>query len=883
MGLTSTLPTRLIHLLPANASEESEMVRLETNNMNATEYAALSHCWGGKHPLMLRHKNLKELVGGVPLTTLPRTFQDAIKLAASLGIHHLWIDSLCIIQDSKEDWEAEAARMASVYLGAKVTISATAADDSSTGTMPDSMLRYPTYVEPTWTGFEDIPMLQKPFRIIDNTSFSRRVLLRTIFTRGWVYQERILSPKVIHCADDQLWWFSISDAKGYVFNETCKGHEFDVLRMSSLSQSVSPSELYSVRPNSEASPSRRVWWSLVEDYMTRQFTFDADRLIAIGGVTSVYQRLSGLREDAYLAGLWRHTLLEDLLWTTREGRRSSPPQGYRAPSWSWASMEPIHYHTHKFSLGSVNVQSSSDGLRTFGLVASVEDAKVETTSSRFGSVVDGHLILHGPLIRAKLSSQMIDVPGAYMYASGISEFFPGGILKYQLSTLSLPEREDAKEKEIADVIADVDLVTKPTLDDTFPIYCSMGESVVYLAVIEHHQFTQDSKLKADRAHALVLERGLHANFNDHGRRMIPYTNMAMLPEAKVYLIANSVLVFVTLLVVALRVVSRVLAGSKLGWDDYFTLLAVPQGIVMLVLQGLCLGYQLSEIGDNWTFVDSLFLPFETIFGVVSLTTKLSVLFFYLRVFTSRPMRIATRLTFVIVILWGIGNVLQTVLVCHLTDGKWHATNKDICRDHEASILSTGLFNCISNTIIMVVPLYTIWTLRKVSVSTRWGLSAVFLLNLIAIIASVVRLAIMMDVHSLSQVMRNLAVTTFLTVLETHLTILCNSLPMLLPLWAFWKHRRFETDEYVSRLGGSTQSGKHDHLVEDLTNGIPLETMYGSNITHFTTTVGTGGMRRGSGNDGDSDVSETESTQRLPRNAQAITIETKWSIKEETTK
>lgn len=116
--------------------------------------------------------------------------------------------------------------------------------------------------------------------------------------------------------------------------------------------------------------------------------------------------------------------------------------------------------------------------------------------------------------------------------------------------------------------------------------------------------------------------------------MIPYTNMAMLPEAKVYLIANSVLVFVTLLVVALRVVSRVLAGSKLGWDDYFTLLAVPQGIVMLVLQGLCkshdivcvsmnihlnyvlgtaagLGYQLAEIGDNWTFVDSVSLCFIT--------------------------------------------------------------------------------------------------------------------------------------------------------------------------------------------------------------------------------------------------------------------------------
>ncbi|KAI3557174.1 integral membrane protein [Colletotrichum abscissum] len=367
-----------------------------------------------------------------------------------------------------------------------------------------------------------------------------------------------------------------------------------------------------------------------------------------------------------------------------------------------------------------------------------------------------------------------------------------------------------------------------------------------------------------------------------------YTKMPIVPQASAYLIANSVVAFVTVLVVALRVVSRVLAGSRLGWDDYFTLLAVPQGIALLVIQGLWtsagLGYELSQVEANWTFLDSLFLPSDTIFGFVSLTTKLSVLFFYLRVFTSPPMRLATKMTFLIVILWGIGNILQTLLVCHITNGRWHATNKDICREHEASILSTGLFNCITNTVIMLVPLYTIWSLKKVSVSTRWGLSGVFLLNLIAIIASIVRLRIMIDVYSLEQVVRNMPVATFLTVLETNLTILCNSLPMLLPLWAFWKHRRFETDEYVSRLGGNSQSCKHEHLVEDLTNGIPLETMYGKNDVHFTTTViGRGELRRRSNGTDEDDISETESTQRLPRNAQAITIETKWSIVEETTK
>lgn len=59
----------------------------------------------------------------------------------------------------------------------------------------------------------------------------------------------------------------------------------------------------------------------------------------------------------------------------------------------------------------------------------------------------------------------------------------------------------------------------------------------------------------------------------------------------------------------------------------------------------------------------------------------------------------------------------------------HAIKPNFCGDLQASFISIGLFNLITNTIIMLVPLYTIWTLKKVSVSTRLGLSAVFLLNL----------------------------------------------------------------------------------------------------------------------------------------------------------
>lgn len=66
--------------------------------------------------------------------------------------------------------------------------------------------------------------------------------------------------------------------------------------------------------------------------------------------------------------------------------------------------------------------------------------------------------------------------------------------------------------------------------------------------------------------------------------------MKMPTTAAAFLIANSVVAFLTAAVVGLRVVSRVLAGSKLGWDDYFTLLALPQAIVVLAIQGICKGF-----------------------------------------------------------------------------------------------------------------------------------------------------------------------------------------------------------------------------------------------------------------------------------------------------
>lgn len=140
---------------------------------------------------------------------------------------------------------------------------------------------------------------------------------------------------------------------------------------------------------------------------------------------------------------------------------------------------------------------------------------------------------------------------------------------------------------------------------------------------------------------------------------------------------------------------------------------------------------------------------------------------------------------------------------------------------------------------------------------------------------------------------------FFSVLEVSLSILCNSLPMLLPLYSYWRYRKFFAegeDEYVSRV---RDGGNCHNLVENVANGLPLETIYGKDHVHFTATImrgdtssshdpadgkhsirgNSGGGRAGTPEDDERWIGDSESTRRLSRNAGVITIETEWTITE----
>jgi hypothetical protein len=168
----------------------------------SVRYLALSHCWGSQkqHPKFCTNKSdIKKFRNGIRISSLPRTFQDAVFVTRSIGVPLLWIDSLCILQDDPEDWIVEASLMGRVFSSAYCTLAASCASGSSEGFLkPRSegaciAMRGP--------GGEGTYYVCEP---IDN--FTRDVDESKLNHRGWVLQERALSRRTIHFTQTQSYW-----------------------------------------------------------------------------------------------------------------------------------------------------------------------------------------------------------------------------------------------------------------------------------------------------------------------------------------------------------------------------------------------------------------------------------------------------------------------------------------------------------------------------------------------------------------------------------------------------------------------------------------------------------------------------------------------------
>jgi hypothetical protein len=124
---TPYLPTRVLDI-----SQERNPVLVEPVGVRAL-YTALSYCWGSSEFIKTTEEKLNDHKRGIAWTSLPKVFQDAITVTQKLGIRYIWIDSLCIIQNSSEDWHSESNKMCDIYANSHVTLAATTASNPHEG------------------------------------------------------------------------------------------------------------------------------------------------------------------------------------------------------------------------------------------------------------------------------------------------------------------------------------------------------------------------------------------------------------------------------------------------------------------------------------------------------------------------------------------------------------------------------------------------------------------------------------------------------------------------------------------------------------------------------------------------------------------------------
>lgn len=344
----SWFPTRLIHI-----GEETKDLRLYVPDVASWKrderYTTLSHCWGSDFSQVtkLMTSNLGTLQQKIQVDGLLQTFKDAIHITKRLGLRFLWIDSLCIIQDDDEDWAREAAKMSMVYTNTYLNISATSARNDHQGCYRS---RDPLKVAGLSVA-RNLPDSDRAswFKIVDPGIWTENVDQAPLNQRGWVLQERLLSPRVLHFSTDQVLWECRESYACETFPKSFpqefrgKGYDEGVYLRDFV-----PRKSFSSYKHPEAAETE-LWSEIVETYSRAHLTFRKDKLIALSGIA---REVGHLLKSEYVAGLWQCHLPYSLLWAAQPGGYRSTD--YLAPSWSWASVDgPIsfaHYMEENFKI-----------------------------------------------------------------------------------------------------------------------------------------------------------------------------------------------------------------------------------------------------------------------------------------------------------------------------------------------------------------------------------------------------------------------------------------------------------------------------------------------------------------------------------------------------
>ncbi|KAI9639995.1 hypothetical protein NHQ30_011554 [Ciborinia camelliae] len=437
------LPRRVLDISRSDTGNislvEKKEAKLEPAN-GGSPYATLSYCWGTeKNGQSTTMANIFQRMIFFNKTELSQTFQDAISFAHALKIKYLWIDSLCIIQDHESDRATEIRNMGGIYRHSNLNISATSGPDSNHGLFnprwapeisaparrnPVDSFKVGNFEFPSndsnWKVDVEIMVrfsLCRSHEDIKNRSDSLPGidLLSPLLNRGWALQERILSRRTVSFHSTELTWDCDNEIK-------CECGTSSSVNQTSHDSGTSWSPHFTKQHLTMLSLDTACyqWHNLVSQYSTSKLTIASDYFPALSGIASYFHgfienKLPFKAGMAYYAGLWRYNLVRDLCWYVAVSENLGIPsraKPYRAPTWSWASVDfydgssrsPTVYHSY--------IQKSFEQFTRFTIRYAETQLDVKYSFCHgqsgildidpYGAVSGGTLRIRGVLLEARI-------------------------------------------------------------------------------------------------------------------------------------------------------------------------------------------------------------------------------------------------------------------------------------------------------------------------------------------------------------------------------------------------------------------------------------------------------------------------------------------------
>lgn len=334
------LPTRVIDV---GASDKNPSLYITRGEISS--WVALSYCWGTDVDFTLTRETYDLLIRGCELEKFPATIRDAIIITRSLGVRYLWVDALCIFQDSLSDWEAEAPKMGDIYHHAQLTIAAKASDNVHCGIL--NRRNNVPYCRVKWkhdfsasrsTSPETFVQLRPP-----NCYDTANILRHSRWaTRAWTVQEELLSTRLLSFTSSQMTWHcpSVRAYEAEFFPRAPDDEREDDHLLKDL-QSLKLHEEKAIDLSHDAMHTRftsafDLWYYVLIRYAPRSLTNPDDRLPALAGLASSFYTWT---KDEYIAGMWKKDLVHSMLWRYDDAVAINTSRYKDIPSWSWASLQ----------------------------------------------------------------------------------------------------------------------------------------------------------------------------------------------------------------------------------------------------------------------------------------------------------------------------------------------------------------------------------------------------------------------------------------------------------------------------------------------------------------------------------------------------------------